>query len=93
MTLREARESALRVMRETEERLTEERRREHMSDEILPLDDAAVEMLAEIDLMGRALMERQQTVLNYFAKQHNLGPGWRLAENRKELVKNNGKSE
>ena len=61
-----------------------------MSDEVLPLDDAAIEMLAEIDAQERACAVARQSILNYFARQNRLGDGWTLAPNRRELVKANG---
>lgn len=66
-----------------------------MSDEIFPLDDAAVEMLAEIDQQERACGVARQSVLNYFARQNKLGDGWQLAPNRRELVRpsTNGQKE
>lgn len=57
---------------------------------VLPLDDTAIEMLAEIELQMRQLGAAQQGILNYFAKLHSLGDGWQLAPNRRELVKVNG---
>lgn len=54
---------------------------------ILPLDDATIEMLAEIERQERDCMISKQSILNHFARQNKLGEGWQLAENRRELVK------
>jgi hypothetical protein len=55
--------------------------------EKIPLDPAALEMLAEIDQQERALAVARQAILNYFARQNKLGEGWELAPDRRELVR------
>ena len=62
------------------------------SPDILPLDNAAIEMLAEIEQQERACAVARQSILNYFARQNKLGDGWQLAPNKRELLKanNNG---
>lgn len=60
-----------------------------MSDEVYPLDGAALEMLADIERQELACQVARQTVLNYFARQHAIGDGWQLAPNRRELIRGN----
>jgi hypothetical protein len=55
--------------------------------ESYPLDDAAIEILAELDQQARALDVSRNAVLSYFARQHKLAGRWQLAENRRELVR------
>lgn len=58
------------------------------SGEIVPLDDATIETIADLNSQQRACEFAKQAVLNCFAKQHGLsGNGWLLAPNGKELVK------
>lgn len=60
------------------------------SPEVYPLDETALEMLADLDRQGQALNAAINTTLTYFAKQHKLGDGWQLAPNRRELVRKRG---
>lgn len=55
--------------------------------EIMPLDDAAIETIADLNSQIRACEFAKNSVLNYFGRQHNLVGPWRLAPNNKELVK------
>jgi hypothetical protein len=56
-----------------------------------PLDDAALEALADIDKQEQmamiSLAGARQGILNHFAKIHKLAGNWRLADNKQELVK------
>lgn len=52
-----------------------------------PLDEAAIEILAEINQQQAALNASMNGALSLFAKQHKLQGQWRLASNGKELVK------
>ena len=53
------------------------------NEETYPLDDAAIEALAELEQHEKCV----QAVLNYFMKQQKLSGGWTLARNRRELVR------
>ena len=59
--------------------------------EIVPLDDAAIEALADIEIQERiaiaSVIAARTATLNLFARQHKLPGEWRLAENKKELIK------
>ena len=55
--------------------------------EVYPLDDAAIEILAEMSQQRAALETSMNAVLAYFAKQHKLKGQWRLSPNGKELTK------
>jgi hypothetical protein len=55
-----------------------------------PLDETAIEALMDLERQQQALLIAQQTILNYFARQHKLAGGWQLAENRRELVRRSG---
>lgn len=57
------------------------------SENIIPLDDATIETLADLNSQQRACEFAKQAVLNCFGKQQKLGAGWMLAENGRELVK------
>jgi len=64
-----------------------------MSDELFPLDDAAIEFLAPRRQQVKALNIEINAVLTYFLMQHKLEGSWMLAENDKELVKRNSVKE
>jgi hypothetical protein len=55
--------------------------------DIFPLDDAAIETLAEMDQQERQLNAARTAVLTYFLKQHKLKGNWSLSPNRRELVR------
>lgn len=57
------------------------------NDNIIPLDDATIETLADLSSQQRACEFAKQAVLNCFGKQQKLGAGWMLAENGRELIK------
>lgn len=57
------------------------------NEEVMPLDDATIETLADLSSQQRACEIAKQAVLNCFGRQHKLGPGWMLAPNGRELVK------
>lgn len=59
--------------------------------EKIALDQATLEMLAEIEQQERACAVARQAILNHFARQNKLGDGWELAPDRQELVRTNGK--
>ena len=58
---------------------------------IVPLDDATIEAIAEIDIQERIALASVQAArtaaLNLFARQNKLLGNWRLADNKRELVK------
>jgi hypothetical protein len=55
--------------------------------DVFPLDDAAIETLAEFDQQERQLNVARTAVLSYFLKQHKLLGNWSLSPNRRELVR------
>ena len=56
-----------------------------------PLDEAAIEFLAERDAeiarVSAPYLAQQTGMLLYFVRLHKLSGPWRVAENRRELVK------
>jgi len=52
-----------------------------------PLDETAIQFIAEIDAEITKLQERQAGGLQYFLRLHKLTGPWRVAQNRRELVK------
>ena len=58
-----------------------------MSEETFPLDDAAIEILSELNMQIRACQQSQESVLRYFYKKHQLSGKWQLAPNGRELIK------
>lgn len=60
---------------------------EAVEQETFPLDDAAIEMLADYDQQEVGLNTARNALLSYFARQHKLQGKWQLATNRKELIK------
>lgn len=65
-----------------------------MDNEIYPLDDAAVEFIAEKLREIEALKQHAQLLeaslngaLSYFARLHGLEGQWQLAANKRELVR------
>jgi hypothetical protein len=55
--------------------------------ENFPLDDAAIDSLAELDQQERNINVARQAILSYFLRQQKLTGNWQLAQNRRELVK------
>ena len=53
------------------------------NEETYPLDDAAIEALAELEQHERSV----QAILNYFMRQQKLSGNWTLARNRRELIR------
>jgi len=52
-----------------------------------PLDDAAIESLMAYDAEIAKLQAAQSGMLQYFLKLHKLTGPWRIAENKRELVR------
>lgn len=52
-----------------------------------PLDETAIEALAAYDAEIEKLRAAQSGMLQYFLKLHKLTGPWRVADNRRELVK------
>jgi hypothetical protein len=52
-----------------------------------PLDEASIQLLAEISQQMVALNAQRQGALVLFIRQHKLQGNWSVAENGKELVK------
>jgi len=46
--------------------------------EVYPLDDAAIEMIADLERNIQATLLQENAVLTYFLKQHKLGGNWIL---------------
>jgi hypothetical protein len=55
--------------------------------ELFPLDDAAIETIAELDAQERNVNVARNAVLSYFLRQHKLTGNWSLAPNRRELTR------
>ena len=59
--------------------------------EIYPLDETAIESFQEIDqqekLWAASLGGARSALLGHFCRQHKLSGAWRLADNRREIVK------
>jgi len=55
--------------------------------ETYPLDDAAIEIIAELNQQAAASNAALQGVLSLFARQQKLQGKWQLAPNGRELVK------
>ena len=62
--------------------------------EVYPLDETAIESFAEVDrqeqLWAASLSGARSALLGHFCRQHKLSGGWRLADNRREIVKVEG---
>jgi len=52
-----------------------------------PLDDASIQMLAEIGQQIQTLNAQRQGALVLFIRQHKLEGNWQVAENGRELVR------
>jgi len=52
-----------------------------------PLDEALIQMLAEINQQLVPLQAQRQGALVLFIRQHKLQRNWQVAENGRELVK------
>jgi hypothetical protein len=60
---------------------------ETAAQELYPLDEAAIEIMDELQQQLNPLLLQQNAVLAYFARQHKLQGKWQLTPNRKELIK------
>jgi len=62
-----------------------------MEDNTYPLDEASIEHFAELDqqerILAASLATARTTVLACFLRQHKLPGSWRVAENKREIVK------
>jgi hypothetical protein len=58
--------------------------------DVFPLDDAALESLAQFDQQEQQIMGARIGVLTLFTRIHKLQGNWQLAQNRRELVKKQG---
>lgn len=68
---------------------------EEQNTDLFPLDEAAIESIAELDGQEKRLIDAakelnvaRQAILSYFLRQHKMSGNWTLAENRKELLRN-----
>jgi hypothetical protein len=52
-----------------------------------PLDEATINLLAEFQRAGADINARMQGALTLFLRQHKLEGNWSVAENGRELVK------
>jgi hypothetical protein len=52
-----------------------------------PLDDAAIEMIAELDQQEKQVLVARNAILTYILRQHKLMGPWKVAPNRRELVR------
>jgi hypothetical protein len=55
--------------------------------ELYPLDDAAIETIADLDAQERNIAIARNAILSYFLRQHKLTGNWTLAPNRRELTR------
>lgn len=55
--------------------------------EMFPLDDAAIATIQELDQQERDINIARNAMLGYFLRQHNLQGNWRVAPNRRELMR------
>jgi hypothetical protein len=55
--------------------------------EAYPLDEFAVEAMADYDRQAQNIEIARNAVLSYFARQHKLTGSWQLAANHKELTR------
>jgi hypothetical protein len=60
---------------------------EQTQPELYPLDEAGIEMIAQLEEQGRQIQVAHQTILQYFLKQHKLPGRWKLADNKREIIK------
>jgi hypothetical protein len=65
----------------------EQQTQEAVAQEVYPLDDAAIGIIAEIDQQMMPLNAMLQGALSLFVRQHKLQGRWQIAPGRKELVK------
>ena len=56
-----------------------------------PLDEASIEHFADIDqqerVLAASLATARTTILACFLRQHKLPGNWRVAENKREIIK------
>lgn len=55
-------------------------------DDVYPLDDYTISMLAELKAQQAAVQANFQFVLGHFVKSHKLQGVWQLAENGREVI-------
>jgi beta-phosphoglucomutase-like phosphatase (HAD superfamily) len=55
--------------------------------ESYPLDDAAIELIAELDQQEKQVLVARNSILTYILRQHKLTGPWKVAPNRRELVR------
>ena len=67
--------------------MNEETKQPEAEAENYPLDEASIQLLAEIGQQMTALNAQRQGALVLFIRQHKLQGNWQVAENGKELVK------
>jgi len=60
---------------------------EKNNQESFPLDDAAIEAIAELDNQERAVAVARNAILSYFLRQQKMTGNWSIAQNRRELVR------
>lgn len=71
---------------------------EQNNNECYPLDEVAIEQLEELDTQEKRLVDQankaleqlavaRQFTLKYFIRVHKLTGDWKLAENKRELMK------
>ncbi len=65
----------------------EEQQNNEQQQENFPLDEAAIQLLADINSQMQQLQAQRQGALVLFIRQHKLQGNWQVAENGKELVK------
>lgn len=56
------------------------------SEERFPLDEAAIQLIAELDEQIKNASVATSAVAHYFARQHGIQGQFRIAENRRELI-------
>jgi hypothetical protein len=57
------------------------------NENLFPLDDAAIDSLAELAQQESNANVARNAILAYFLRQHKLSGNWRLALNGRELVR------
>lgn len=60
---------------------------ENETNDIYPLDEAAITLLADIRTQMRMLEAQFQGALVLFIRQQKLGGNWQVSENGREIVK------
>ena len=69
-------------------------RPEQAEPELFPLDEAACQMVAELDEQEKQIQQNltqiqtaRNAILAYFLRTHKLAGNWQVAANRRELVR------